>query len=281
MFIVKVPGVNNFEKNWLGYSKTGDLILKVLKEKIGSNESGDLIDFGKLDLEEIHLDNSDLITSNKLIYKNAFEIYESKPRTIFLGGDNSISYSLIRAFFDHCQNLSPSKEPCLICFNSRYNLINDKKDSSKQNFFPSNRGWIRSLVEDKFPIKNILLVGARNLLLEEKEFFEKSKFKVISLNSLLTDIEETCDIIMEFSNKKELYVSINIGIVDCAFAPATEQPIEPGGLTSRQLIYLIQRINKMRNLRGVDIVGINKEKDKKFEYQTVNLGAKVLSELIC
>ena len=82
---------------------------------------------------------------------------------------------------------------------------------------------------------------------------------------------------MEFANGKELYVSVDIDVIDPAFAPATGYP-EPGGLSSREFIYLIQRINKMKNLRGIDIVEINPEKDE--NNLTIKLGAKILSELI-
>jgi len=82
---------------------------------------------------------------------------------------------------------------------------------------------------------------------------------------------------MEFTKGKESYVSIDIDVIDPAFAPATGY-CEPGGLTSRQFLYIIQRINKIKNLKAVDIVEINPDKDG--GEKTVKLGAKILSELI-
>jgi arginase family enzyme len=99
------------------------------------------------------------------------------------------------------------------------------------------------------------------------------------MNSLLENLQEICDTIMEFSNKKELYVSVDIGVIDPAFAPSAIYK-ELGGLTSRQFLYLIQRINKMKNLRAIDIVEINAEEDKRNNNMTVKLGAKILSELL-
>ena len=81
------------------------------------------------------------------------------------------------------------------------------------------------------------------------------------MNQIMLNIEDACDIIMEFSNGKELYVSLDIDVVDPAFAPATGYANEAGGLTSRQILYLIQRINKIKNLRAVDIVEINEKLD--------------------
>jgi len=97
------------------------------------------------------------------------------------------------------------------------------------------------------------------------------------MNSLTEDLHDMCDTIMEFSNGKELYVSIDVDVIDPAFAPSTGYP-EAGGLTSRQFIYLLQRIKKIKNLRAVDLVEINEKNDK--EGITVRLGAKIMAELL-
>lgn len=268
MFIVKVPGINGLGKT-KGCEGAGNAILNSLKE-IYTNESGKGIKVDNLDLEEIHLDNYNLELSNKLIYKNSFETFETKPKTIFLGGDHSISYSITRAFFDSC--LNKGKEPCLIVFDAHADCM--KPVDAK---FPTHEEWLRGLIEKGFPTQNILLVGVRNSYKDELEFLKKYNIRMITMNQLLEDLQDTCEIIMEFSNNKELYVSIDIDVIDPVFAPAVGYQ-EPGGLTSRQFIYLIQRINKIKNLRALDIVEINSDKDK--EGLTVKLGAKILSELI-
>jgi arginase family enzyme len=271
MFVVKVPGINGLGRT-NGCEKAGNEILKVLKEEIFSNESGNIIDIDKLDLEEIHLDNSNLEITNKLIYKNAFKIYESKERTIFLGGDHSISYSLGRAFLDYCEN--EGKEPCLIVFDAHPDCMPVTKGCEK---YPNHEEWLRNLIEQGFPSKNILLVGNRNSEKEEIEFLKDRNIRTISINKLLENLEDTCEIIMEFSDRKELYLSLDIDIIDPAYAIGTRYR-EPGGLSSREFIYIIQRLNKIKRLRGVDLVEINPRID--INNMTVKLGAKILSELI-
>jgi len=271
MFIVKVPGINGLGKTE-GCQQAGNAIVSALKE-IYSNEQGKTINKDLLDLEEIHLDNNNLELTNKLIYENSFKTYETKPKTVFLGGDHSISYSTTRAFLDYCQN--SGKEPCLIVFDAHPDCM--PLDSSKEQKIPTHEEWLRALIEDGFPTENILLVGVRNSDAKEINFLKKNNILTISMNKLLEDLQETCDVIMEFSNNKELYVSLDIDVVDPAFAPSTGY-IEPGGLTSRQFIYVVQRINKIKNLRAMDIVEINSEKDE--TGLTIKLGAKILSELI-
>ena len=271
-FLVKVPGVNAEGNRTNGCERAGNVILKELKE-IYSNESGNIINTELLDLEEIHIDNSNLEITNNLIYKNSFEIFETKPKTIFLGGDHSISYSIGRAFLDYCLNSEDVKEPCMIVFDSRANC------KEKSGEFPTNEEWLNSLIKEGFPAKNILLVGVRNFSQKETEFIKKNGVRTIGMTQLLEDLQDTCDVIMEFSHGKELYVSVDISVVDPIYSPSVYKQ-EPGGLTSRQFIYLIQRINKIKNLRALDIVEINEQKDKERDNLTTKLGAKILAELI-
>jgi agmatinase len=268
MLIVKVPGINGLGKT-KGCERAGNAILESLKE-IYSNEEGKIIDVKLLDLEEIHLDNSNLELSNKLIYENSLEIFDSKPQTIFLGGDHSISYSIGKAFLEHCKK--EKKKPCLIVFDSHPDCMEPMKE-------PTHEEWLRKIVEVGFPKENILIVGARNSHQSEIKFIKENKIKTISINNLTEDLQDMCDTIMEFSNGKELYVSIDIDIIDPVFAPSTGYP-EIGGLTSRQFIYLIQRIKKIKSLRAVDLVEINEKMDKENNNLTVKLGAKILAELI-
>jgi len=270
MQIVKVPGINGLGKT-KGCEGAGNAIIAELKN-IYSNEIGKEINVGKLNLEEIHLDNSNLEITNKLIYKNALEVFEENSKVVFLGGDHSISYGLSRGFFDFCKN--SNKEPCLIVFDAHPDCM-EPVDKN----FPTHEEWLRGLVEKGFPAKNILLIGVRNSWKNELKFLKKKGINIVSMNNLLIDLEKVCDGIMEFASNKELYVSIDIDVIDPIFAPATGFP-EIGGLSPRELIYLISRINKIKTLRAVDIVEINSEKDKKFNNITIKLGAKILAEFI-
>lgn len=268
MLIVKVPGINGLGET-KGCEKAGNDILEALKE-IYSNERGVPIDIKLLDLEEIHLDNSDLEMSNELIYKNSLEFFEEKPKTIFLGGDHSISFSTTRAFLEHCKK--SEKKPCLIVFDAHPDCM-----GSADFKLPTHEEWLRALIQSGFSPENIFLIGVRNSDPSETVFLKKHSIKVMNMNHIVENLEDSCDTIMEFSKNKELYISIDIDVIDPAFAPGTRYK-EPGGLVTRQFLYLIQRLNKVKNLRAVDIVEINPDKDTK--NLTVKLGAKILAELI-
>ena len=266
MLIVKIPGINGLGKT-NGCEKAGNSVIEALKE-IYANEQEIPIDVRLFDLEEIHLNNGNVKKSNELIYKNSLEFFEEKPKTIFLGGDHSISFSTSKAFLKYCKKLQ--KKPCLIIFDAHADCMTPMKE-------PTHEEWLRALVNSGFPAKNILLVGIRNLEQSEAVFLKKSGIRTMGMKQLFENLEDSCDIIMEFSKNKELYISIDIDVIDPAFAPGTGYK-EPGGLTSRQFIYLIQRINKLKNLKAVDLVEINPKKDQ--DNLTVKLGAKILSEFI-
>ena len=268
MYIVKVPGINGLGKT-AGCRDAGNAVIERLRD-IYSSESGKEIKKEGLQFEEIHVDNSNVDDASKLIYKNGFDSFEGEAFSVFLGGDHSVSYSLGRAFLDHCENRGA--EPCLVVFDAHPDCMEPIDKEA-----PTHEEWLRGLIEKGFPAKNILLVGVRNSWKSESEFLKFSGIRTVSINQILLNIEDTCDVIMEFASGKELYVSVDIDVVDPAFAPATHY-CEPGGLTSRQLVYLVQRLRKVKGLRAFDIVEINSEKDD--SGITTKLGAKILAELI-
>ncbi len=270
--IVKVPGINGLGKT-NGCERAGNAILKVLKEEVYSDERGNEVEFSRLDIEEIHLDNSNLEITNNLIYKNSFEFYGLKDKLIFLGGDHSISYSLVKAFKDFCS--LEKKEPCLIIFDAHPDCM--PTDNRKE--YPTHEEWLRGVIESGFPSSNILLVGSRNPYKEEVDFLKEKGIKQMGMNAFLEDFEGACDSLTEFANKRPLYVSFDIDVVDPAFCPSVSYP-EPGGFTSREIIYIFQRINKIKSLKAIDIVEINEKKDREVNGQTIKIGAKILGEVL-
>ena len=270
MIIVKVPGLNNLNRN-NGCRNAGNAIIENLKE-VYSSEDGKIIDKKFLNIEEIHADNENLGEQEKLIYKNSKEILEDNDRAVFLGGDHSISFPIGRAFSDYCRNIE--KEPCLIVFDAHADCCKPGKE-------PTHEEWLRALIENGFPKENVLLVGIRNLWRDELVFLSKNKIKKIGIDELSNNIEDVTDTIMEFGSgkDKELYVSIDIDAADPVFAPSTGYK-EVGGLSSRQILYIIKRLSKIKNLKAVDIVEINSEDDRKTGNLTVKLGSRLLAELL-
>ena len=55
---------------------------------------------------------------------------------------------------------------------------------------------------------------------------------------------------------KGVFISVEVEVVDPAFAPGTGTP-EPGGITSRELLDTVRRIAKELPVLGVDIVEVS------------------------
>jgi len=250
MLVVKVPIENSLDN--FGCSKAPNEIIANFPENYVA-ENGKEIAKQDLRLEEIHLDNKDIVQSNKLIYENSLDIIGKNEKSIFIGGDGSMSYSICKAFLAICNN--EDKEPFLIVFDAHSDCLVAKEE-------PTNREWLRKLIEEGFPARQIMLVGNRVSSKEENEFLRENNIRIYGMKDL-DDYQEMCDIIMEQARKHEIYLSIDIDVVDAIFVPGTARP-ESAGFTSRQLIYFVQRINMLKGLRVIDICEINPEKAKSF-----------------
>jgi len=232
-------------------------------------QKSSISDKEKLDLEEIHLDNSNLEAANELIYENCLEEFEKQDKIIFLGGDHSVSYSIVRAFKDYL--LENNKKPFLIVFDAHPDLMESLKEATHEE-------WLRKLIDDGFPKENIILISVRNSYEDELNFIKENEIQVVDMKTLNEDIEGVCDMIMEKARAAdELYISVDIDCLDSAYASATGYP-EPGGMTTRQLLYMLQRLKLLKNFKAADIVEINP--DKQGSEMTIKTAAKILAELI-
>jgi len=159
-------------------------------------------------------------------------------------------------------------------------LIFDAHPDVYQEFnFPSHGDWLKFLIDErKVKKENVVLVGVRSFDKKEIDYLKENKIKYFDMKKIFElGIKESCDLIMEnVKNFNRLYLSIDIDVVDPAFAPGTGYA-EPGGLSSRELIYFVQRLKLLKNLKKVDIVEINLEKD--INNITSKLTAKLIWEI--
>jgi len=261
MLIIKVPALNGLGKTQ-GCEKAPEQIIGALKD-IYSNESGKEITFEQ---NEIEVNNKNIEETNKNIFNKASEVLD-KDFVIFLGGDHSISYSLFSAFREKFRD----KNPGLLIFDAHTDCTNNFKP-------PTHEDWLRVLIEEGFSPENVILVGPRNIFKNKAESDALKGVSIFSCGEIFENIKEACNLIMEAARKFDvLYISIDIDVIDPAFAPGTFY-IEPAGLTSRELIYLLQHLRLLKNLKALDLVEINPKKD--INNLTVKLGAKIIAELL-
>lgn len=182
--------------------------------------------------------------------------------SIVLGGDHSITYSSFKKF---AQNYPGA---ALIVFDAHPDLMHEFE-------IPTHENYLRMLISEKIALQ-VILIGARAWDTEEVAFANDNNVKLFSVEEVNTKRDDICDAIMALvKDAPAVYASIDIDVVDPAFAPGTGYP-EPGGMSSTDLLYFCRRLKCLGNLKGIDIVEVNPQLDS--QQVTAKLAAKVLGE---
>jgi arginase family enzyme len=192
-------------------------------------------------------------------------IFNEVDEGFIVGGDHSITYSCFRKLARKYKN------PGLVIFDAHPDCVNDFRP-------PSHEDFVNVLVNDKIVKKeNVILVGIRDIDPIEMNFLQENKILFFDDKKLFNDIEEVCDVIMENSRRFDaLYLSIDIDVLDPAFAPGTGH-LSPGGLSSKELFYFLRRLRLLKNLKMVDLVEVNPDKD--INGITVGVAKQIVKEL--
>lgn len=259
MKIIKIP----FSKGGLGKTAGCELAPDRIVDNLDNfylNEAGFKPIF---DIEELKVDQDNIETTNENIQT---KISQLKEKAILLGGDHSITYATFKAFAKNNPGAG------LIILDAHPDCESDVQT-------PSHEDFLRSLIHENIvPKEKVILIGIRNWDGPEKEFLEANNIRYFSMKKItLNTLHDIIDTITETArNWPSVYLSIDIDVADPAFAPGTGYQ-EPGGLSSRELVYAIQRFKLLKNLKLADIVEINPKKD--INDTTSILAAKLVVEL--
>lgn len=206
-----------------------------------------LFDFGNVDKEE------SIEFFFKKVATKAFEVISSGKFPIFLGGDHSVSIPLKQAFAKFHQG----KRIGIIHFDAHADIC-DIYDDSKLSHASVNA---RAL-ETGFKDSDIMMVGIRSFEIQELSFLENHPHQVL-LASQLDSLKETGianEIINYFASFDAIYLSVDIDVLDPAYAPGTGTP-EAGGLSSRRLINIIRKLVQQLPIKAMDLVEISPPRD--------------------
>ncbi|HLD12317.1 MAG TPA: arginase family protein [Candidatus Nanoarchaeia archaeon] len=217
-------------------------------------------------LKEIHNNYSPhpiTITEDNIdqTQKNIYEtLIKEKEFAILIGGDHSITQASFTAFAKKYNN------PGLIMFDAHPDCTN--------NFKTTHEDFINVLISEKvLPPKNLAMIGVRAAHPQELAFLKEQGVKVYFMNTI-HNTEFMADEIMENLRTCDgIYLTIDIDVLDPAYAPGTGY-LEPGGMTSRELFQLLERFKHLKNLKFLDIVEVNPEKDT--NNLTVRTAAKIV-----
>ncbi len=202
------------------------------------NDNGDFEISDYFDIEKITKDHLDL-----------------NAKILTLGGDHSITFPIIKAFSEKYSKLD------ILHIDAHCDLYDSYEGDKYSHACPFAR-----IMENGFATK-LVQVGIRTLNVHQEEQAKKYGVEIHQMKNL--------DLSTIPNFKNPLYISLDMDGFDPAFAPGVSHH-EPGGLTSRQVIDLIQSIDS--EIIGADIVEYNPNRD--FNNMTAFLAAKMMKEIL-
>jgi len=210
------------------------------------------------DLGDLGLPFGNVAASLNMI-ENAVDIILLNEKIPFLlGGEHLVSYPVIKSFAKKYPDLR------IIHFDAHADL---RKDYYGEGL--SHSTVMRKAAEILGPGK-IFQFGIRSGIKEEFEYAGENTrlytFKVL---------EPLKEVLHELKGKP-VYISLDIDVIDPAFAPGTGTQ-EPGGCTSAEIIEAVQLLGEL-DIVGFDLVEVCPQLD--FSERTAILGAKILREAI-
>jgi len=187
------------------------------------------------------------------------ELKKQNKQLIILGGEHLITLGSFPCF---------PKDTGYVVFDAHYDLRDQYADIKL-----SHAAYLRRIVE-KRGSENIVHVGARAFVKEELAFLNEHKISTVSDKEirngngpkLLKDITSTFD---------SLYLSIDLDVLDPAFAPGVGNP-EAIGISSRELYDLVTTLQN-KKIVAADIVELNPTYDNG---ATASMAAKMISTII-
>jgi len=187
------------------------------------------------------------------------ELKKQNKQMIILGGEHLITLGSFTCF---------PKDTGYVVFDAHYDLRDQYADIKL-----SHAAYLRRIVE-KRGSENIVHIGARAFVKEELTFLKEHNIATVSDKDIRNGdgIKSLKDITSTFDS---LYLSIDLDVLDPAFAPGVGNP-EAVGISSRELYDLITTLQN-KKIVAADIVEFNPTYDNG---STATIAAKMLSTIV-
>ena len=171
-----------------------------------------------------------------------------------LGGDHSITYPILRGLAPAHKNLT------LLDIDAHPDLYDEFQGDSY-----SHACWLTRSLEEGL-VKRVIQVGIRGLTPNQARNATRFGVEIIDMRAWAAGQRPALE--------GPIYISIDIDGIDPAFTPGVSHR-EPGGLTVREIITLIQSLPAP--VAGADIVEYNPEQD--WLDMTARVCAKLVKEV--
>ena len=254
--IIGVPseiGSLSHVKNYVeGPEAIRDASYRIFSPILGKINMEEIYDFGDINLEDV----KNLNDVYKKIYEEIKKIYRKDKKYIFLGGDHSITYPILKIIKENWDDF--------------YLLYFDAHPDIHPDPYPNYQSFIYHLIKENYlDPKKIIYIGISNLSFEERSIIEDWKIKYYNPLDVWDNIKEISNEISNILNGKNLYISIDIDV----FENGCGHWLEGFGINSYHYFKIIKELKNI-NLLGFDLVEL-------FSSEICdNLAAKIVLETI-
>lgn len=195
----------------------------------------------------------------KSYYEGAQSLFRAGKIPFFAGGDHAVTIAIGKA-------LDVLGEPIhVVQIDAHPDLYPELNGNSNSHACVAAR-----LIEFKH-IASITQIGIRTMNRVQNQVAKEYSDRLHLMPA--RDLPEKLESLPHIKEGAPVYLTIDLDGFDPAFAPGVSHPV-PGGLSSRQVLNLIQRARW--RLVGMDVVELNPEQD--VNDQTAILAARLLHE---
>jgi len=264
--VIGIPDESNSHAKRKGTSKAPDVLRMASNESEFFERNGKLIPtcpmHGTFDRKRIF--DAGNIPNKQKLRELVTNISSYGKLPIMIGGDHSLSTQSIQAVSNGI-----GKKLSLLYFDAHPDFV-----SSSRNYY----GSILADSSRSLNFKKSMLIGTRAAEPEELENVIKVGMRVINpLEIVELGVKKVAQIIRTLTSGSKIYVSVDLDCIDPAFAPGVSVP-SPGGISSIDLIYLLNKTISSGNVVAIDIVELTPDYD--INGATAMLAARIMSECI-
>jgi len=212
-------------------------------------------DYGDLDVTTASTQNM-----FEIVNKFATHVLNHKKFPVALGGEHSVTPPIIAAY---------PKDIGVIVLDAHLDFRENYENDTNNHACTIRR------IADHITIENIAVVGLRSAEQEEFEDARQANLFHIDAFSILDDGIETAILrLSRHFQEKPLYLSIDIDVLDPAYAPGTSTP-EPFGISPYDILKILDAFSSQ--LVGCDLVEVCPPYDKG---ETALVAAKLIRILL-
>jgi agmatinase len=209
----------------------------------------DIVDFGDIDPVPGFIDDT-----FQRIQEGLGPIFQAGVVPFTAGGDHSITLPILRA-----QKAASGKPVSLLHFDAHFDTWEAYWETKRY----THGTWVKRAYEEGLVTKgNVFQVGIRSSLYNAEDV--PNNAAIVRRTYTTEDVDTQgyspiMDHIISEVRDQPVYVSLDIDVLDPAFAPGTGTP-EPGGLTSRELIHFLRELHRLPVV-GFDVVEVAPQYD--------------------